>query len=500
MCSSCENNSATPNKRRSGENTASSRKKNKTSNNNLTLRLTKEEKENQEKVDKIRDEINNRTSELHSSIQNGVMAIQSSPYYEMKVINPNNPNEEYYPHRYLYNNIILDLIQLKETTPHFILALMLCLTKDSKHSLEGDTTFESREAMDKCVSARLFGLVSDYFEKYFPDNDIDYGNDCKMKAFNARSFFCERQASSPSYCKQWTHDEAVARFYPISVLVGICEEWSIPILVLDLCGSGSSCARTQLKNLQKRYKCITCTVGSVHMACAITRYYPNTYDNEEEQCGQVTSQYENMDADVKTTHDISVARMKADQSVVLPEYKPLSEFLKDSSVATYVVHDVQEEVRKRTEERKRKAAEKEAQKEARRVEKQRKKDAKMIEDAKKEARREERQRKKIAEDAAKEARRVERESRKDAKEAEKEARRVESQRKKDVKAAALEAAAKLRREERERERERLRQPEEKTRRKNMTTDEILREKSMKKKEQLRKAKELKKKRLAKQDA
>jgi len=369
MCSSCENNSATPNKRRSGENTASSRKKNKTSNNNLTLRLTKEENENQEKVDKIREEINNGTSELHSSIQNGVKTIQSSPYYKRKAINPNNSNEEYYLHRYLYNNIILDLVQLKETTPHYILALMLCLTKDSNDSLEGNTTFESRDAMDKCASARLFGLVSDYIEKYFPDNGINYGNGCNMKAFNARSFFCIRQASSPSNCKQWTRDEAEARFFPISILAGICEEWSIPILVLDLCGSGGSCARTQLKYLHKQYKCITCTEGSVHMACATTRYHPNSYKNEEDQCGGVSLQYENMDPAVKTTHDISVARMKADQSVLPPEYKPLSDFLKDSRDAVYVVHNV-EEYRRQKEE---KAAAKAAEKEARRVEKDRKK-------------------------------------------------------------------------------------------------------------------------------
>jgi len=361
MCSSCENNSTTTNKRSKGVSKTRSRKKNKTSNNNPTLIFTEQEIKNQNKVDEIVEAITNGTSELHSSIQNGVKTIQSSPYYEMKTINPNNPNEKYYLHRYLYNNIILDLVQLKETTPHFILALMLCLTKDSKHSLEGDTTFESREAMDECASARLFGLVSDYFEKYFPDNDINYGNDCNMKAFNARSFFCERQTSSSSNCKKWTRDEAEARFFPISILAGICEEWGIPILVLDLCGSGGSCARTQLKYLCKQYKCITCTKGSVHMACATTRYHPNSYKDEEDQCGGVTTQYEKMDVGVKTTHDISVARMKADQNVLLPEYKPLSDFLKDSRDAVYVVHNVQEEVRKRTEERKRKADEKEAQ-------------------------------------------------------------------------------------------------------------------------------------------
>lgn len=80
--------------------------------------------------------------------------------------------------------------------------------------------------------------------------------------------------------------------------------------MFDLCGGGGKHARTQLNELQKDYNNFTCTDGSVHMACAMTRYYPHSYLNEEEQCGGVTLQYENMDAAVKFTHDVSVARMK----------------------------------------------------------------------------------------------------------------------------------------------------------------------------------------------
>lgn len=163
--------------------------------------MNEQEIDIQNKVDKIKAEINNNTSELHSNIQDGVKTIQSSPYYEEKATHPHNPNEEFYLHKQWFNNVILIMVQLKETTPHLIMVLMLCLTAGSKHSLEGNTTFVNRDDMNKCVSARLFELVSDYIEKYFPDNGIDYGNNCKMVGVNARSFFCERQSSSATNCK-----------------------------------------------------------------------------------------------------------------------------------------------------------------------------------------------------------------------------------------------------------------------------------------------------------
>ena len=279
------------------------------------------------------------TSEIHPIAARGIETLRNSEYYDMKGTHQH-AKEEYYLHRRLFDYIIFILPQLNESTTHIVLSLLLCVTMNSIHTVEGFTNFTSKADMMANVSALAFACISDFFAQ-IPGN-VDYGNNLAMFGYNSR-IFCllhmildkeTQELIESNNCLPWTKEEAEARIFAIKVLVDVCDKLGIPVLHLNFGGSGTTAATAELKKINSK---MFFRVDITSHLATFTKYY-SAFRKGVKQKVSLTTKAESMDAPINQFLEVVLARMhQLDSSCILemPELS-FSDMLKNNECIKYV--------------------------------------------------------------------------------------------------------------------------------------------------------------------
>ena len=312
-----------------------------------------------------RDDINFQS--LPSIVSSAIKKLLKSQYYNATATHPVT-GDDYYLHREFYDDVIDLMVQLNERIICLVLDLLKCPTKNSKHSVAGKGTFQSRQDMEKNPSAAVFGAKSDIFAHF--GSNVNYGNDCHLFGYNARELCILQEGLR--YCKNWTAYDALARMPAIVELILLCIHFKIPCLHLNFCGpkDASKEAMAYINRIESPYFVV---VESATHLCTLMRHY-QVYKTKVAQMIAITAKVILMDKPVYRFAEL-VHERKVSLGIgsTLPTIS-FSRSLMINSKIVYVVADVEQEAKKIA-----------AEKVAEETEKARKKEEKELAAAKKAA-------------------------------------------------------------------------------------------------------------------